>query len=267
MKHRSQFFRYFFASVLFIVVVCSAALFLLLLASYRQSERIYTASRAAVAVHDGYAAGREAAAAHDGAAEETAEEEEAKPAPVIEVDFAALQAVNPDVRAWLLIPETDISYPVVQGEDNEFYLHTTYDRKPNSCGSIFIDARNAEPFAETNTILYGHNMKNGSMFGTLRRYEDDAFRIAHPDIYIVTPEGQLQYRVFSAYVEAENGDAYTVDFSTLSEAEFLRRAAGWDSGDVETETPARGSKVLTLSTCTSIVAWQRFVVHAVLVEE
>ena len=87
----------------------------------------------------------------------------------LQVDFEGLKAQNPDVVAWIQIPALDISYPVVQGKDNSYYLHHMFDGKENKNGSIFIDYHNQPEFTDSNTIVYGHNMKNGSMFGTLDR--------------------------------------------------------------------------------------------------
>ena len=92
----------------------------------------------------------------------------------LQVYFAGLKKVNPDVIAWIQIPALDISYPVVQGKDNYYYLHHMFDGQENKNGSIFVDYHNQPDFLDSNTIVYGHNMKNGSMFGTLDRYQDQS---------------------------------------------------------------------------------------------
>lgn len=102
--------------------------------------------------------------------EESPESEKEKEEPknrYLEIDFAGLKAVNPDVIAWIQIPALDISYPVVQGKDNAYYLHHLFSGESNINGSIFVDCHNQPDFTDQNTIVYGHNMKNGSMFGTL----------------------------------------------------------------------------------------------------
>ena len=90
----------------------------------------------------------------------------------IEVDFAALKNINEDVVGWLYVEAIpDISYPVVRGEDNDFYLHRTYKKEDNFAGTLFIDCENSPDFSDCNTIMYGHNMKDGSMFGQLKYFK------------------------------------------------------------------------------------------------
>ena len=92
------------------------------------------------------------------------------PKPPISVDFDTLKSVNPDVVGWIYIEALDnINYPVVQGDDNETYLHTTYENNYNFAGTIFVDYENSSDFSDCNTLIYGHNMKNGSMFGNLKK--------------------------------------------------------------------------------------------------
>ena len=108
--------------------------------------------------------------------------------PPLQVDFAALQAINPDIVGWIYIEALDISYPVVQGEDNDFYLHRTFEKKDNFAGSIFVEYRNSGDFTDPNTIIYGHNMKNQSMFGKLKllkeweEYKDSMY------FWVMTPD-------------------------------------------------------------------------------
>ena len=96
------------------------------------------------------------------------EQEQEPVVPPLQVDFASLEAINPDIVGWIYIEALDISYPVVHGEDNDFYLHRTFEKKDNFAGSIFVEYRNSGDFSDPNTIVYGHNMKNQSMFGKLK---------------------------------------------------------------------------------------------------
>ena len=123
------------------------------------------------------------------------------------VDFDGLKAVNPDVVAWIVIPGLDISYPVVQGEDNAYYLHHLFTRETNSSGSIFVDCHNRPDFMDQNTIIYGHNMKNGSMFGTLDTYQDAAFWEENPCFSIYVPGMVYESRIFSCYAGKAGGTA------------------------------------------------------------
>ena len=90
------------------------------------------------------------------------------------IDFEELQKINPDIVAWIRIEGLGIDYPVVQGEDNEHYLHYTFRGEANVAGSIFLDYRNKADFSDSKIILYGHNMKNGTMFGSLKKYQDES---------------------------------------------------------------------------------------------
>lgn len=99
---------------------------------------------------------------------------EAQPKAPINVDFASLKSVNPDVVGWIYVEALNhISYPIVQGKDNETYLHQTYEGNYNFAGTLFIDYENSSDFNDCNTLVYGHNMKNGSMFGHLKKFAED----------------------------------------------------------------------------------------------
>ncbi|ANU44954.1 class B sortase [Enterocloster clostridioformis] len=117
--------------------------------------------------------------------ENPGEENEVKQA----VDFQKLLSINKEVVAWISIPALELEYPVTQGEDNEYYLHYAYNKEPNFAGSIFLDFRNHADFQAQNTILYGHNMLNGSMFGSLKHLDVST----HPKIIVYTPEAVLEY--------------------------------------------------------------------------
>ena len=130
---------------------------------------------------------------------ETRQKPDAEPDGYLKIDFEGLQAVNPDVIAWIDIPGLSISYPVVQGTDNAYYLHHLFTGEYNSSGSIFADWHNQPDFTDPNTIVYGHNMKNGSMFGTLSHYQDQALWEASPYFYLYVPGKVLKYQIFSCY--------------------------------------------------------------------
>ena len=121
------------------------------------------------------------------------------------VDFAALQAINPDIVAWLRIPGV-LEYPVVRGEDNSYYLNHTVQKTYNIAGSIFLDYRNERDFSDSKNIIYGHNMKDGSMFQGLHKYENEQYLETHNKVYLYLPEGQtLTYSVIRCgYVNADS---------------------------------------------------------------
>lgn len=142
------------------------------------------------------------------AADKTKEEE----VEVFSPDWAGLQTQNPDIIAWIIIPGTDISYPIVQGADNEYYLNYTALKEYNRRGAIFIDAQAASDFTNDNTIIYGHSVDVGGMFTSLKDFADQAFFDSHPYYWILTPS--QNYRV--EITEFTKGDgsnaAYTTSF-------------------------------------------------------
>lgn len=191
----------------------------------------------------------------------------------ITVDFDALRAINEDVVAWVYIEDTGINYPVVQGEDNEYYLHHTFERKENFSGAIFMDITCRPDFTSDNSILFGHNLRTGEMFGMLKRlydteYSEDADWKKHPVIWVVTPDAAMEYRIFAAReISAEQDiDVYMVDFA--QPADYLawlgqqKSASLYDTGtDISS-----GEPMLTLSTCTSDTEDGRFVVQAIRIQ-
>ena len=128
-----------------------------------------------------------------------------------EVDFDALKAINDDVVGWLELEAIpSISYPIAQGEDNEYYLHRTIKKTYNFAGSVFIDSTNASDFSDCNTIIYGHNMKNGSMFGKLKQmYESEKYKDSKY-LWICTPNGKYRYEIFSMQYAKVGSDVYTL---------------------------------------------------------
>ena len=177
-------------------------------------------------------------------------------------DLAALQSVNPDVVGWIRIPDCQINYPILQGEDNEYYLEHTWDKISNYSGSIFLECMNAPDFTDFNTILYGHNMRDGSMFATLHLYSFPDYFAARPHIYIVTNDGVLRYDIFSSYKADVEGEAYGLSFNQVETREsFIRNALEQsviDTGVV----PSVTDRIITLSTCSGWGYETRWVVHA-----
>ena len=105
----------------------------------------------------------------------------------------------------------DISYPIVKGKDNQTYLHQTYEKNYNFAGTIFVDYENSGDFSDCNTLVYGHNMKNGSMFGHLKKFrEDDKLYKQDKYFWILTPERNYRYEIITAYTTGVNSDTYTL---------------------------------------------------------
>ena len=115
------------------------------------------------------------------------------------MDFEPIQKELPDAVGWIRIDGTTVNYPIMYGTDNEFYLKHLPDGNKNVRGSIFIDYRNAPDFSQPNTLVYGHRMKSGAMFGILRNYSSQSFYGKHPTVSIFTPEGDYEVVLFAGY--------------------------------------------------------------------
>lgn len=192
--------------------------------------------------------------------------EEVSDDPVLEelkkTDLSALREVNPDVVGWIRVPDTKIDYPVVQGEDNEYYLKHTWQNSENSVGTIFMDYRSSPALTDFNTLIYGHNMRGGSMFASLRSYSQQSYYEEHPYVYLVVDNGVFRFEVFSAYKAELDASAYGLSFQQRETREkFLADAA--EKSDIETGIePGVRDRILTLSTCSGAGYDNRWVVHA-----
>ena len=182
-----------------------------------------------------------------------------------EVNIFALRQVNPDVSGWIYIPDTVISYPLMQATDNDTYLHLSWDRKKNNNGSIFLEHRNSADFSDFNTVIYGHHMGNGSMFGTLKHFRKQEYTDSHPCIYVCTADQIFRYRIFAVYDAPIDSDTYRMYFANWEEKEQAL-AHFLASNTLKTDlTPTAEDSFLTLSTCTGTgIYTSRIVVQGVL---
>lgn len=185
------------------------------------------------------------------------------------VDFEKLLEINSDVVGWIRFDEpSEINYPVVQGRDNEEYLKRTFEANTNKLGTLFVDVNNPGDFSGRNTFIYGHNMKNGSMFAQLLKYKDDSFYKEHPYFYIYTPDGKVRtYEIFSAGVVKDTSDSYIMDYADdaafQTYIDYIKQQSAYPtSAEVTT-----ASKIVSLSTCTNVRDDERFLVHGVMIKE
>ncbi|MDO5135930.1 MAG: class B sortase [Eubacteriales bacterium] len=192
-------------------------------------------------------------------------EKEAGPGikPPMEIDFDALRSVNQDVIGWIYVEALDgVSYPIVKGTDNSYYLHMTYEKNYNFAGTIFIDYENSGDFSDCNTLVYGHNMKNGSMFGQLKNFSknEETYRKSKY-FWIFTPEKSYRYEIISAYVTAVDSGTYTLFKGPGKEfQEYLDTIVGFSEIETTPGTLSIEDKIVTLSTCTGNQA-TRYVVQ------
>lgn len=183
------------------------------------------------------------------------------------VNFKALQEVNPDVKAWLHSEDTVINYPVVQGEDNQYYLYRTAAGEWNSKGSLFIDYRCERPFRDFNTIIYGHRMKDGSMFHSLTGYEKKSYYEAHPVMDLLTPKHKYEVEIFGVVRIPADSPMYRVQFSGEDERQaYLNWIEENSLIDIDVRVNA-DDRLLMMSTCTYEFEDARLVVYGKLVEK
>lgn len=198
------------------------------------------------------------------AAETPEEAPEPETAP-LEVDFQVLAQTNPDVVAWIYCPDTPISFPVVQGTDNSYYLYRLFDGTWNKSGTLFVDFRNSGDFQDKNTVIYGHNMKNDSMLGTLPKYADQKYYDKHPIFWLLTPEADYKVELAAGYETQADGEIYTFGASEEATLEIVRRGVEKSDFDADVEIE-EGDRFLTLSTCSESSSTARYVLIGRLVE-
>ncbi len=196
-----------------------------------------------------------------------------QPLPENPVDFATLQAQNPDICAWLYVPNTNIDYPVAQATDqsDDFYLDHNINKEYEFAGTIYSEKQNARDFTDRMTVLYGHNMLNGTMFRTLHDFEDEAFFNANPTFTVYTPGHILTYTIFAAYESDNRHILNNFDFSDdevfasyIQQARSPRATAYNLRDDVEVGI---GDRIVTLSTCVGYTHDLRYLVQGVLTDD
>lgn len=170
--------------------------------------------------------------------------------------------INKDVVGWISIPNTRIDYPVVKGKDNDYYLYHDILKRTSVYGTIFMDYRNDIKLLNENTSLFGHHMKDGSMFQELVKYKDKDFFEANRYIYLFTEAGSSTWEVFSAYVTDTNFYFIQNEFSSLKEYENFINKIQAKSKYKSNVSVSTTDKIITLCTCTYEFNDARFVVHA-----
>lgn len=184
--------------------------------------------------------------------------------PPVSVDFDALLAENPDVVGWIYGEDTVINYPVVQGSDNSYYLKHLIDGTYNKDGSIFVDANNRRAFSDGNTIIYGHNMKDGMMFADLLNYADQSYYESHPVLWLLTPEENYQILLFAGYTTDGSSDTYTIFSAPGQETQAYADQMIARSDFKSDVAPGPEDKLVVLSTCAYSQNNARYAVHGVL---
>ena len=165
------------------------------------------------------------------------------------VDWKALKAKNEDIIAWILVPGTNINYPVVQGPDNAYYLHRTFEKKDNYAGAIFMDYRVNPAFKDFNTLIYGHNMAHKTMFTDIEKFKEKEFFDHHDELYIFTPKQNYRGKIFSIYTTNDRSDSYDLNqFDESDRLAYLDMVS--KKSDFTRKMKFDGNEhIVTLSTC------------------
>ena len=185
------------------------------------------------------------------------------------VDFAGMWKTNKDVYAWITIPGTVIDYPILQHPtDNTYYLNYNIDGSHGYPGCIYTENLNSKDFMDNNTVIYGHNMKNGTMFANLHKFEDSTFFEEHSKVYIYTTEKELNYTIFAAYIYDDRHLLYSFDFANkdiyaayLEDIQNMRSMNALIREDIKVTAE---DKIITLVTCIGNQPSKRLLVQAVL---
>lgn len=200
--------------------------------------------------------------------EEESEEELAEPPSpyvqaLMEIDLEPLREVNGDVVGWIGIPDTELSYPLLKGEDNKYYLSHIWNKEYNSGGSVFLRYTDSSDLSDFHTIAYAHRMNDDTMFGSLRYYEEPDYWQEHPSIYVANETAVYRYDIFAAFEASVEGLVYRIKIARKEE--FIQYCL--DSSTIDTGIiPEPEDRILTLSTCTENGYANRWVVQGCLVQ-
>lgn len=257
---KKKVYRILFTVVSAIFLISSACL-VKILYDYKKAEEEYARiAGQSVKVLPGSSFGEDGGGLEmDSAGDGAAEEEDY----FLSVDFEGLKSQNEDITGWIDIPGTTITYPVVQAADNDYYLNRGINRLRSGSGAIFMDCRNSAGLSDDNTIIYGHNMRNGSMFGSLRKYKESEYRDSHPYVDYYMPGQRIRYVIYACYEEDAVEERFPVSFpSEEDQSAYVQSALrrSWVSTEIQ---PEPGSHTMMLSTCTGNGYTKRWVIQAV----
>lgn len=165
-----------------------------------------------------------------------------------QIDHNKLLEINSDYKCWINIPDTNISYPVVMTNSNDFYLHKTFDTKEYAyAGTLFIDAFSKRILNQDNLIIYGHNMKDGTMFGTLKQFKEKTYFDSHPYIEVYTKDNEIRvYEIFSIRQVSSDIDTLNFALDNFLPEDYIESAKKESIQFRETITDGQ---IITLSTC------------------
>ncbi len=177
-----------------------------------------------------------------------------------DIDFEALRKINPDVVGWIYYEDSHIDYPIVKGENNDKYLYTMFDGTQGSFGCLFVDAATENPFKQFNTIVYGHHMKNGSMFADLKKLQDQEYYRSHPRMELITPEGKFHLEICAFLNQPSDSEIYTTNIKDLGERnDYLENIFNRAQYTTGVNMDIR-DRFVVLSTCVDATGPDRYIV-------
>lgn len=200
-------------------------------------------------------------------------QEESKIQVDLDIDVDTLSGMNEDFVGWIYYEPLELSYPIVRGTDNDYYTNYTFENEKNSSGAIFMDFLNKPDFSHFNTIIYGHNMRNGTMFGSLKKLLNDQTIVEEdPYLYVFTKDQVMMYEIFAMYVTKDSSHTYDLTQTVQEQQQYLDyikdTAVYYKDMSVFEDSSVDDRKLITLSTCHGKHgSGNRTVVHAVLVAQ
>lgn len=185
--------------------------------------------------------------------------------PPLSIDMDMLKEMNGDFKGWIYFPAVEVSYPVVQGEDNNYYLKHSFEDEKSNSGCIFMDCGASPDWSDRNTFVFGHNMRNGSMFGTFKKLVDDPSLLdANPRFYIYTEDEVYTYEIFSYYMTKSDSNRYMVFSSDENYDQYTSWAVENSNQAFDVDLSGRPN-IVSLSTCYgSAGTSRRVLIHGVL---
>lgn len=176
-----------------------------------------------------------------------------------EIDWQSLLSQNEDIRAWVYLKDTIINYPVVRGSDNSFYLTHMFNKAYNGAGSLFMDANAPDNFEGFNTVIYGHHMRDGSMFALLEKYKSQEFYENNKQLELITPSAKYHLIVVGFELVYSESDAYKYNFIDDKEKQALIEYTEKNNLIKVHERANIKDRLVTLSTCAYEATGDRYV--------
>lgn len=178
------------------------------------------------------------------------------------IEFDKLRSQNKDIVGWIYIKGTSIDYPIVQGKDNEQYLHQDFNKKKSSSGTIFLDKSCDRKFTSDNNVIYGHHMKNGTMFAQLLKFREQSFLKKHDTIILYTPDRTLHLKVISAYADKAQNNIPVSFADAKRKRAYIKKIQDMSEQKIKV-SHAEYRRIYTFVTCSYEKEDNRTYVHAV----